>query len=303
MANVFEAKNYETGELVALKIVTQRIAGEALPYFLAHLAQEANCLQALADSGCCQVPHFIEFHEVKEYGYIAMELLSGNTLTRVLKQGPLSRERSLNIAIKVARTISQANALGIIHRDIKPDNIFILQKDGDVRIIDFGLALVPDSMRHVAPNPDIFMGSPAYASPFHGRHASQIDGRDEAWSIAVILYEMLTGRRAYPADDPRMAREAINSLRLPPRSDLDDAIWSIISRALSDRQTQYSSVAELQTDLERVLNGLPPLPVPVPPRSRLKRALRQRIWLVIAVSSVFALIVLRSFYPSSFPFR
>lgn len=250
-ANVFRATHEGTGAVVALKLVTPKKAGSALDRYLARLAQEADCLKLLNDSRCPGVPRFIEYGEVTEkHGYIAMELLEGETLTHLVKrEGKLSRERSLEIAYAVARAITYANSHGIIHRDIKPDNIFIL-KEGGVRVLDFGISIPPPHKRRIRTNPDVFMGTAAYASPHHGSDSRIADGRDEAWSMSAVLYLMLTGTHAYPHEDACEVRKAIHALELPPRGDLDDAVWRIISRGLSDRAHQYPSAKKFLWDIK-----------------------------------------------------
>jgi serine/threonine-protein kinase len=294
MANVFEAEDTRTGARVAMKLITQHKAGGSLDLYLARLEQEAACLEALKQG---RVPTFIEYVETNAHGYIIMELFKGGmTLSHLLRQeGKLPRERSLNIALEIAQVIAQANALGIIHRDIKPDNIYVLERGkGSIRVLDFGISIPPSHRRRTYTSPGRFMGTPAYASPHHAEHSSRADSRDEAWSISAILYLMLTGTHAYPQEQAEDVMRAIRSKVLPPRKDLADDTWDIIKRGLAaDRNEQYASVADLQKALECTLSGedRPPVVAPTPPSSG-----TQPRYLAIAVLAMLVMVGLSVIY-------
>lgn len=251
---VYKARHVDTGSVVAIKLITlARVPDKSLPLLralLARLAQEANCLRRLRRYRV-GFPRVIACEIAETYGYIVMELLSGESLAQLIeREAPLSRYRSLKIAISVATAIDAANTLGIFHRDIKPGNIFI-SESGDVHVLDLGLAKMRSGSRRlrrrVVTPLGAFIATPAYSSSHQARFSSDVDGSDEAWSIAAVLYEMLTGIRVRP--EPFRLEDMLEG-KMPPRNGISLRLWRVVSRALSvDRSTQYSSVSALRADL------------------------------------------------------
>lgn len=200
MGEVYRARDERLDREVAVKVLTGRLAEDAEA--LRRFEVEAKAVAALSH------PNILSIHEfdyVEGIRFAVMELLEGQTLREFLDEKPVPWRKTVQIAISVCEGLSAAHAKGIVHRDLKPENIFITD-DGQVKILDFGLAQtrsIPSESR--AENPpdrentqtqDTVLGTVGYASPEQVR-AEVVDARTDIFSLGCILYEMVTGRRAF----------------------------------------------------------------------------------------------------------
>ena len=215
--------------------------------------------------------------------YIVMELIDGITLKQYIKKrGQLNWKESLHFSAQIAKALAHAHEKGIIHRDIKPQNIMLL-KDGTIKVADFGIAALQNSME----DSDEALGSVHYMAPEQSKGAAA-DARSDIYSLGVVMYEMLTGQYPYTGETPEeIAIKHINGNPVRPRKlnkSIPVRLEKIILKAMSsDLQTRYQTAEEMVQDLEKFrqeqvteemkssigpidLEGKDPVPEPKPPR-------------------------------------
>src|SRR6185436_2559249 len=203
MGEVYRARDTRLARDVAIKVLP---AGITDPDRLARFEQEARAAAALNHPNILAV-FDIGAHDAAPY--IVMELLEGETLRERLEAGPLPARKAIDYAVQIARGLAAAHEKGIVHRDVKPENVFITSDDR-VKILDFGLAkltqvesplmsesMMATGMRHTAPG--MLMGTVAYMSPEQVRGAAA-DHRSDIFALGALLYEMITGRVAFQRD-------------------------------------------------------------------------------------------------------
>jgi len=194
MAIVFKAEDTVASRTVALKIMKEKLADDT--EMLYRFEREALAASRLNHRHICQV---FESGLWQKRPYLAMEFLTGQTLSERLAAGPLAPGIVIDIAIAVASALEASHSVGVVHRDIKPANLF-LSANGDVKVLDFGLAKVRPQPRPVdSPTATVFITRPgtlvgtlAYMSPEQIR-CEAVDGRTDLYSLGVMLYELATG--------------------------------------------------------------------------------------------------------------
>src|SRR5262245_49761308 len=199
MGEVYRARDSRLGRDVAVKVVPPAVAGN--PTALERFEREARAVAALSH------PNILTLHDFSHSNgttYAVMELLEGETLRARLAAGALPLRKAVDIAAAVARGLAAAHDRHIAHRDLKPENIFITT-DGSVKILDFGLARQVDGAgvdatasptRAVGTEPGVVLGTVGYMSPEQVRGESG-DQRSDVFALGAVLYEMVTGRRAF----------------------------------------------------------------------------------------------------------
>jgi TolB-like protein/Tfp pilus assembly protein PilF/tRNA A-37 threonylcarbamoyl transferase component Bud32 len=265
MGVVYAAEDLKLGRRVALKFLPEELNQN--PQALERFRREARTASALNHPNICTI-HDIEEYEGKSF--LVMELLEGETLKQRVTGRPLSFDVLLDIGVQIVEALEAAHRKGIVHRDIKPANIFLTAR-GPAKLMDFGLAkLAPEgnapgaalsSMEGLTTeaaltSPGIAMGTVAYMSPEQAR-GEELDARTDLFSFGAVLYEMATGRVAFPGPTSAVIFHAILE-RTPPNpssvnANLPPRFDEIVSKALEkDRALRYQSAAEIGADLKRL---------------------------------------------------
>ena len=244
MAVVYKAKCHRLNRLVALKILKSDLAQDE--DFRRRFNAESQAVAQLSH------PNIVSVYDVSRGGdteYIVMELIDGITLKQYMeKRGQLNWRESLHFITQIMRGLSHAHSRGIVHRDIKPQNIMVL-RDGTVKVTDFGIACLSGS------NPsNEAIGSVHYISPEQAK-GEYTDNRSDIYSAGVVLYEMLTSRLPFEGDSPMaVAIQHFSAVPLSPRElnpDIPEALEQICMKAMTaDRNRRYSSADEMLSDLE-----------------------------------------------------
>jgi TolB-like protein/tRNA A-37 threonylcarbamoyl transferase component Bud32/Flp pilus assembly protein TadD len=252
MGVVYKARDTKLNRTVALKFLSPNVlgTGEDKARFL-HEAQAAAALNH---------PNICTIHEIEEsdgQSFIAMECVEGECLRDMIRSGPLRLEEAVDIAVQVASGMQEAHEKKIVHRDIKSANIMITRK-GRAKIMDFGLAKAGGQT--VLTRTDTTLGTYAYMSPEQAR-GENVDPRTDIWSLGVVLYEMITGRRPFRGDyEQAVVYSIINEEPEPPtalRSGVPMELERIVIKCLRKEANQrYQGTADLITDLRQVSESL-----------------------------------------------
>lgn len=247
MGVVYKAEDLKLGRKVALKFLPPHVSPsvETNQRFL----QEARAASALDHPNACTI------HEIDETQdgqlFIVMAFYDGETLAAKLKHGPMAPSQAVGYALQTARGLGRAHQLGIVHRDVKPANLMVT-KDDIVKVLDFGIAkLVGASpVTHAGK----VVGSVEYMAPEHAR-GEDVDPRADLWSLGVVLYEALAGRKPFRSEHPQAALYAILNLNPKPLGEVAPQtparLQSIVGKALEKApEHRYQSAEEIIRDLE-----------------------------------------------------
>ncbi len=243
MSEVYRATDLRLGRTVALKFL-KPMADAALRQ---RILREARAASSLDHPNICTI---FEVDEAGEDVFIAMAFYEGETLDRVLARGPLAPERALDIAAQAARGLGAAHEELVVHRDVKPANLMLTRGD-TVKILDFGIARILDDPR--ATDHGSVVGTPAYMSPEQLKD-EPVDQRTDIWSLGAVLYEMLTGARAFRGDSVAAAVASVLSAPAPRasavRPGIPGRLDEIIAKALAkDRRLRYERMEDMARDL------------------------------------------------------
>ena len=257
MGVVYRAKDEKLERAVAIKILSPGLlmGGDARRRF----HKEAL---ALAKLGHTHIAAVYDVGEQEGIDYIVMECIPGESLAAKIKSGPLTVKDATSIILQIAEALEEAHEQGVIHRDLKPGNMMITPK-GQVKVLDFGLAKLlegngPDETLSLATHG--LIGTPLYMSP-EQVHGERLDARTDLWSLGVVYYELLTGRRPFHADSTVGILRAVTEKSPTPlrqiRSDTPPMSEHIVERALEKKTaSRYQSAGEIIRDASDLLASI-----------------------------------------------
>lgn len=298
MGEVFRARDERLGRDVALKLI--RPASSDNPDHLRRFEQEARAAAALNH------PNVLAIYDVGFDGivpYIVSELLEGKTLRQRLAEGPMLVREATEFALQIANGLSEAHKRHIIHRDLKPENLF-LTTEGRVKILDFGVAKLqssPEDKRAIENQPTVtksgaVVGTVAYMAPEQLR-GKAVDHRCDIFSFGAILYEMLSGRRAFIGETEVDTMTAVLREE-PPEAALADAAIPPAYRDLvrycleKEPENRFQSVKDLAFALQTLSGSSPGREIPLPaPKKKTKGALSWTVAAILAAATVVLLIL------------
>jgi len=301
MGEVFLAMDTELGRKVALKFLPSQYARDE--EFRARFKREARAAAALSH------PNIVTIHEVSEFEdrpYIAMEYVDGPSLKELIAGGDLPLEKAMEIASQMCEGLSAAHKAGVLHRDIKPQNVLI-GAAGRVRILDFGLArLRSDAM---LTDTGSTLGTVAYMSP-EQIHKIELDERSDIFSLGIVLYEMITGQLPFRGEHHAAVIYSILNETPEPlaryKADVPDALQRIVDKALRKAvDTRYQGASEVLADI-RELRGdsttrvsgaaQPARGGAAPPPPGVERGPRSRLGLFAGLAAVLLIILVANHF-------
>lgn len=257
MGEVYLSQDTELDRQVALKILVAEVASDQQRVI--RFIQEAKAASALNHPNILTI---YESGKTDTTAFIATEFIDGVTLRQRMKQSPMNLTEVLEVAIQVASALSTAHAAGIVHRDMKPENVMI-RPDGYVKVLDFGLAKLTEKKKSdaaattlVDTEPGLVMGTARYMSPEQAR-GLEVDARTDIWSLGVMLYEMCTERPPFGGATSSDVLAAILEREPAPLArysrDVPESFEWIITKSLNkERDERYQTARELLSDLKKV---------------------------------------------------
>jgi serine/threonine protein kinase/tetratricopeptide (TPR) repeat protein len=266
MGEVYLAEDMKLGRKIAIKILSEEFTTNKDR--LHRFEQEASAASNLNH------PNILTIHEVgvdEGRHYIATEYIDGVTLRRKLALAHPEIPEILDIAVQVASALEEAHSAGIVHRDIKPDNIMV-RRNGYVKVLDFGLAKLTETIDRspsdaeaqtrvlVHTDAGVVMGTSHYMSPEQAR-GKPVDARSDIWSLGVVIYEMIAGRTPFEGETSTDVIVAITQKEPPPLARFAPNVpaeldWIVMKALRKDRDERYQTIKELITDLRRLKQRL-----------------------------------------------
>lgn len=301
MGEVYKARDMRLEREVAIKILSEHLAAEVEA--LKRFEREAKVVAALSH------PNILDIHDFgsdQGLAYAVMELLEGETLRSFLRRSPLPLDKTLQIGVSIAEGLAAAHSKGVIHRDLKPENIF-LTSDGRVKILDFGLARLKPVLREqefsqadtksVETETGLIRGTVPYMSPEQVRGLA-LDARSDLFSLGCILYEMLSGKRAFYGETAADTMSAILKDE-PPIKELPLELQEVVKHCLEKNPEQrFHSAHDLAFALEAVSQGADSAKTILEKPRAAVRLSHLNIWIIAGLVSLLASIIIY-LYPRS----
>jgi serine/threonine-protein kinase len=255
MSVVYLAERVDIGEPAAIKFLRSAFAN--LPDFVRRFEQEAQACRMLDHSNCMSV---IDFGVAFGSPYLVMELVSGRMISELVSKGPLPPKRCIRITQQILSGLRHAHERGVVHRDLKPGNIMLVEQEGStdlIKIMDFGTAQLMSREPADPRRGGTDVGTPWYMAPEQAA-GQPTDQRTDLYAVGVMLFEMLTGDRPYTADDPMRVLEMHLSSPIPsaralkPEMGLSPELEAVVVKALQKQPTdRFGSAEEFDQALQR----------------------------------------------------
>ncbi|MCK4430179.1 MAG: protein kinase [Candidatus Aminicenantes bacterium] len=266
MGKVYKVNDTKIKEKIALKLIKPEIAKDKKT--IERFSNELRLARKIRHKNICQM---FDLGEDQGTHFITMEFVPGQDLKGLIRQtGQLAVGTTINIAKQICDGLTEAHKLGVIHRDLKPSNIMI-DKEGDVRIMDFGIARSLEAKGITGAG--VMIGTPEYMSP-EQVEGKEVDQRSDIYSLGVILYEMVTGRVPFEGDTPFTVgvKQKSETPQNPKEinSQIPDDLNQVILRCLEkEKEMRYQSAGELRSELTNIEKGIPTTERVVPERKPL----------------------------------
>jgi serine/threonine protein kinase/Tfp pilus assembly protein PilF len=299
MGRVYRVEDKKIKEEVALKLIRPEVAADKKT--IERFSNELKMARKIAHRNVCRM---YDLGEEKGTHYITMEYIPGEDLKRLIKKvGQFSAGKTIFMARQVCEGLAEAHRFGVVHRDLKPQNIMI-DEDGNARIMDFGIARTVKGKGITGAG--VMIGTPEYMSPEQAE-VKEVDQRSDIYSLGVILYEMVTGRVPFEGETPLgIAMKHKNEMPPDPRqinAQLTEDLSRVIMRCLEkDKEKRYQSAGEVSAELQNIEKGMPTTERIVPQKKPLtsreitvKFSLRKLFLpaLVVITVAIVGLIILR----------
>ena len=303
MGEVYRARDTQLGRDVAIKVLP--------PTFSVDQVRLRRFEQEACAAGALNHPNILIVHDIGTHDgapYVVSELLEGETLRKRIGGTPLAQRRAIDYALQIANGLAAAHEKGIVHRDLKPDNVFVTN-DNRVKILDFGLAKLTQAdgnqaqtdipTRRVDTDPGVVMGTVGYMSPEQLKGRS-VDQRSDIFSFGTILYEMLSGRRAFHGESAAETMSAVLKEDPPELSDTNKSVSPALERLVNhclekNRQARFHSARDLAFALEAISGSSAPsestLTISTPARSKVGFS-KHLAWIVAAILALLLLATL-----------
>jgi hypothetical protein len=245
MGNVYKARDRETGETVALKLLKPEIASDQV--MMERFKNELLFARKITHKNVCRV---YEFNRIGGIAYTSMEFVEGESLRSVLNRfGGLPPRKAFDLILQICSGLTEAHAQGIVHRDLKPENVMIDAR-GNVKIMDFGIARSMETLTRLTGS---MVGTPAYMAP-EQVGGKPIDYRTDIYALGLIMYEVFTGTPAFQAENTvAVALKQMNEAPIPPH-EIDPTVPAAVERAIlkcleKEPAKRFQSIAEVERGL------------------------------------------------------
>jgi len=266
MGVVYRAKHTTLGKALAVKVLRAEVSKDS--EIVQRFRQEARSATEIGNEHIIDISDFGALPDGSTY--FVMEFLDGIAITKALElERPISAARTVKIAKQICTALGAAHNANIVHRDLKPDNIYLVKRSSEtdfVKVLDFGIAKVGGATSKLTRAGAVF-GTPHYMSPEQCA-GTDVDQRTDIYALGIILYEMVTGRVPFDADNlmgiltKHLYEKPIAPREVQPTSDIPPALESVIMKAIEkNREQRYQTMQEMRADLERIEQGLVPTAV------------------------------------------